>query len=876
MLVLIVIFSIFCAIGTFLEFTYGKETAWAVIYGTKLFEFIYVLLTINLIGNIFKYKMLRIKKLSIALFHIGFVAVLLGASITRYTGYIGVMHIKEGETTNIIKTYENYIQIKAQKGKKTYSCEFKKNISKISPNAFLVKLKIDNKYAFLIYEDYLSNKKLVINLSYDGENKEIELSSLNTDVQISDVNFTLTWGPKLISLPFYLKLIDFKLDKFEGTMSPSSQFSQFILIDKKEQVDTPFTIYTNHIFDYKNHRFFQSTYDTNEKGTSIIVNKDFGKYPTYIGYFLLLFGFINNLIDPKSRFRKLALEIQQNSTVKNTVLMLISIVVLNSPLYAYGAIDKEHASKFGDILVQANHSRIKSINTFSHQLILKLSKKSSINNLDPTQIMLGMMTNPEYWKSVKMIQVKHRKISNILGLGENDKTYASFRDFFDYTQPTSYKLATYIKHSRSKGLSQRDEFDKQIIKVDEKVNIAIMIYTDTIMNIIPKTNDAYKRWYSIKDAILNFESKDSKIVRELFSNYFNEIEYAKNTKNWDKADEALQHIKNYQKKVSKNKIPSQLQIDIERLFIQISLFDKLIFVYLLSGIVLLSLIIIKLLKSNINININKLSKIILYIIGIAFTMHTIGMGITWYIGEHVPWTSIYEVMIFAAWSMVGLGILFVRYSLMAPALTSIMAGIALGVTILTSMEPEITYIVPTMKSYLLNFHISLITASFGFLSFSMILGIFTLLLFIFKNKNYTSINRSIIEATKINEMTTILGLFMLVISNFLGAVWANELWGRYWGWDPKETWVLISILAYAMIIHFRFVPFFKENYEYSFSVASIVAYTTVIMAIFGVNYFISGLHSYASDAPVMIPKYLYFIIVAIVIVIVYSFPKRKL
>jgi cytochrome c-type biogenesis protein CcsB len=725
-----------------------------------------------------------------------------------------------------------------------------------------------------------SSSILIGNLLYDGNKKEIQLHNYGNGtigkkeiVKIGDVDFTIAWGSKLIELPFKIKLNDFELERYAGSMSPSSYSSKVTLIDEKESVNMPFHIYMNHILDYKSHRFFQSSYDLDEKGTILSINNDPGKLPTYLGYLLLTIGFILNILNPKSRFRKLASAVQKDTIMRNSIIFLSIIFTLNTPLHSQ-SINKNHASKFGDLLIQTQDGRIKSLDTFSNEVLLKLAKKSSLQDQDSNQIMLGMITDPRSWQEKKMILIKHSKISNILGLGKKSKTYASFSDFFDYSKKTPYKLTKYIEESTHKSPIQRNEFDRQVIKTDERLNIAYMIYTGDLMNIVPKPKDINNKWYAVKDAISSFEPTDSKMIRNLFINYFSEIDNAKKSNNWTKADEALTYIKKFQRAIGKDIIPDQSKIDAEKFFKRISLFNKLILVYLFAGVVLLGIIMTKMLKPNANIT--KISKIVLIVITFAFILHTLGLAARWYIGGHAPWSNAYEAMLYVAWSMALAGLVFARYSLIAPALTGIITGITLGATFLTEMDPQITNLVPVLKSYWLNIHVSVITASYGFLGLSMILGFFTLILFIFKNEKRSDLNRSIIEATRINEMTAILGISMLTVGNFLGGVWANESWGRYWGWDPKETWAWISILAYVIVLHIRFIPAIKKNYDYWYSVASTTAYGVIIMTFVGVNYYLSGMHSYAAGDPVPIPKYLYLIIAIVLAVIALAYPKRSL
>lgn len=1025
MIILTIIFGVASAMGTFIENDHGTETAWAVIYTTKWFEMVQILLAINLIGNMFKYKMFKKEKLPQVLFHSGFIVVLIGAAVTRYIGYEGIMHIREGQSSDIIRSSDSYVQFNAVSGDKTYTTEIKKLMSKISSNDFDMQLEIEGKIAEISYKSYIPNAQktliedpngipmidmtvltqlggpsqillkageshdsktaiislnkqveendkptvniytkdgkfffisdtntswfrmkdsksgifeagvehlfekgklydlgvvkfvpkalfskaketltsasneggrsmqratpsaLIVDLSYDGKNEEIVMYGFGKGTQgrkavtnISGVNFNLEWGAKILQLPFSIKLNDFQLERYPGSMSPSSYASEVVLIDEKDGVKMPFRIFMNHILDYKSHRFFQSSYDTDEKGTILSVNNDPGKIPTYIGYFLLALGFILNILNPKSRFRKLVAAIQRDTVLKSTTAFILMLLISYTPMHADSDsltivknYDKAHAAKFGDLLVQTVDGRIKPLDTFSNEVLLKLAKKSKIEGLDSNQIMLGMITAPKAWQDIKLINVKHSKVKKILGINPKE-THASFSDFFNYEKQPSYKLTEYIEESSQKRPIQRNQFDREIIKTDERLNIAYMIFTGDLMKIVPKPNDETKKWYSVKDAISVFEAEDSGMIRNLFINYFDQIAESQKSNNWEKADEALGLIAQYQRKVASDIIPSQSKLDAEKFFKRVSLFNKLILVYLFSGIALLAIIMAKMLKPKLNIQ--KASKIVLAIITIAFVLHTLGLAARWYIGGHAPWSNAYEAMLYVAWSMGLAGIVFARYSLIAPALTGIITGITLGATFINEMDPQITNLVPVLKSYWLNIHVSIITASYGFLGLSMILGFFALILFIFKSDKRPDLQRSIIESTRINEMTAILGISMLTIGNFLGGVWANESWGRYWGWDPKETWAWISILAYVVVLHIRFVPAIKKNYEYWYSVASTVAYSVIIMTFVGVNYYLSGMHSYAAGDPVPIPNYLYYIIALVAGVIALSYPKRSL
>jgi cytochrome c-type biogenesis protein CcsB len=249
----------------------------------------------------------------------------------------------------------------------------------------------------------------------------------------------------------------------------------------------------------------------------------------------------------------------------------------------------------------------------------------------------------------------------------------------------------------------------------------------------------------------------------------------------------------------------------------------------------------------------------------------------WYIAGHSPMSNGYESMIFISWVTLLAGFIFSRKSAFALSATAVLAGMTLMVAHLSFMDPEITNLVPVLKSYWLTLHVSVITGSYGFLGLGAILGIITMILLTLTNsKNKDRISNTIDELTVINFRTITLGLYFLTIGTFLGAVWANESWGRYWGWDPKETWSLITVVIYALVTHSRMIPGMKDIY--TFNLLSLFAFSSVLMTYFGVNYYLSGLHSYASGDPVPIPAFVYIavsLLIALALVAYFKYNKLQ-
>ena len=271
---------------------------------------------------------------------------------------------------------------------------------------------------------------------------------------------------------------------------------------------------------------------------------------------------------------------------------------------------------------------------------------------------------------------------------------------------------------------------------------------------------------------------------------------------------------------------------------------------------------------------NILIKFIEYTIYFLFILNTIGLAARWYIAGHAPWSDAYESIIFVAWATVIFGIIFGRKSYFTLASATLVSSIILSVAHMNWLDPSIANLQPVLDSYWLMIHVAIIVASYGFLFLGAILGLMCLWIIVFTNNENKKKLKSIINSlTNINERGITVGVFMLTIGTFLGGVWANESWGRYWGWDPKETWALVSILVYAFVLHMRLIPAISS--EYSFNLASLVAIWSILMTYFGVNYYLSGLHSYAAGDPMPIPNFVYYFLFITIVTAILSRIKFK-
>ncbi|EAL4430796.1 TPA: cytochrome c biogenesis protein CcsA [Campylobacter jejuni] len=1060
---LFLLFALFCALATFIESAYGTPTAWAMVYDTFWFEYIQLLLGINLLCGMFRYKMFGLKKLPSMIFHISFLFILVGSAMTRYAGFEGILPIREHTQNSLIESSKTSLRISVIKDGERYSAVNDRYIGNLPfANSFKLKLNLGDDQAVLKYKDLILNahytykennnsdpllvlmlsqkgsqgvdvkfekgevkniegvnfafmndnvkapfvkidenltlsssenlhflsmldgqnldlkigekanakerrlyeindisfvvkvaslhaqealegsnrpqdesfwlwfksawlevgrtmlistfgepqnwknslllhfkdfalsnenknleltgsNALKLELSYKNENKEFYIFEYNKPIMIelAGQKFFISWALSYEQLPFDIYLRDFVLDRYPGSMSPASYASEITVKNNNENFD--YRIFMNNVLDYDGYRFYQSSYDQDEKGTVLSVNKDPGKIPTYIGYFLLCLGMFMNFLNPHSRFRTLARLINKDTLKHTSVIIFILLLSfgsektfaqdLNSTL---PMVNTNHAKALATLIVQKSaDGRMVPFDTLSREILEKIHQSDSYKGQNSNAVMLSMLVDVDKWQMEPFIlmpqnQAVRDAIANILEIPS--AKYISYKDFFD--ENNQYKLQKYIENANRKNPNARGVFDKEIIKLDERANIVNLVFSGELFKFIPVQNNPNNVWLAPFSAVTTLKGDEGHIVLALIQNYFSAVENAFKDGNWTRADEGLKFIKEYQEKIGYKVMPSKTKIEMEIFSNKAEIFVKLAPVYLIAGFLLLILVFSKMVVPNLKISF--IFKVVYVLNVLAFVIHTVGLGLRAYLSGHAPWSNGYESMVYIAWALSLSGIFFSRKSPIALSLTSILSGVVLMVAHLSEMNPQITNLVPVLNSYWLSIHVSVITASYGFLGLCALLGIFTLFLMCFLKKDgkyNLNILRNITEATRINEMAMIFGLCLLTVGNFLGAIWANESWGRYWSWDSKETWALVSILVYAAILHLRMIP--KYCNQFVFALWSMFAYWVIIMTYFGVNYFLTGLHSYAAGEAAQIPDYVYLGFALMVVLALFARRKRN-
>ena len=901
-LILLALLAIGAGYATFIENDFGTSTARVLVYNNLWYETILVLTTINLTGIIFKYKMWKNKARFI--FHSSFVIILIGAGITRYAGYEGIMQIPEGETENRMLSLEPYLQVTIKDGDQVYYQEYQKEFTTLfkNMNNFSYEIPFGDKKLNLSYKDFLFAKKesskmglLTVEATINGKSQDIKLPGLRSqkglerELIFDNVSVKLEYGSKIVELPFSIKLNDFQLDRYPGSMSPSSYASEVTVL-KEDGKTYDYRIFMNRTMHEGNFLFLQSSYFPDETGTVLSVNNDPGKWPTYLGYFLLTLGLIMNFFDKKSRFWKLT-KFVSSRNLASIAIACIFLFSTNSLFANEEAANSSNinelaqtnqileylnkfknestytAENFAKLVTQSSGGRMKPLSSLNMEIIQKLSGKATLFEMNADQLVLGMITRPDIWSDLKVIKIKTPKLKKFLGIDENEK-YIAFSEVF---KDGKYLLSGEAEAALQVKPMDRGTYEKDIIQLDERLNIIYSVFNGTLFNIYPKVQDGSEKdnnkWYNPLDAMQNFKNQNQVAVESMTRGFINSIV----DNNWEEANKFLSMITIYEQKAGSSVIPSESKINNEIIFNKLDIFFKVTMAYMLLGIIML--IVAFYVVFNPKVQPKKTTSIFFVILALLFSIHTFGMGFRWIISGHAPWSDTYESLLYISWSAVFAGVIFFRKSLLALSAAVIVAAIFMFTAHLTGIDPQITNLVPVLKSYWLTIHVSILTASYGFFGLGAILGFMTLIMFIFR-KNRPHIDETIKTVVAITEIALIIGLAAVTIGNFLGGVWANESWGRYWGWDPKETWAYVSIVVYAIVVHLRFVK--PLSTPFVFATAALLSFSSILMTYFGVNFYLSGMHSYATGDPVPIPVWVYYVLTIVIVTIALAFRNRNL
>lgn len=602
-----------------------------------------------------------------------------------------------------------------------------------------------------------------------------------------------------IEIPFAVSLIKFEMDYYTGTKTPADYISHLLVKDEGQTFET--IVSMNNIFKYRGFRFYQASYDSDHKGSILSVSYDpYGIAITYTGYLLLLLSMIGLLIDKNGRFRKL---------IKS--LGIIILILLPNFASAQRTLNREEAKAFGQLSMYYN-GRIVPVDTYARDFTKKITGKSSYKNFNAVQVLAGWVFFPEDWQEEPMIKIKDNNIKQFIQ--EEPQNRLRLSDFFN---AGIYKLSYADFPAQSKGVRE----------TEEKISLLMSQHSGSTLTIFPQGN----HWYAATDDLSEIQSGDTLFISKVLLM----IRETLNQENRESMLNLFEKIAAYQHNRAEKGAISSVKTQAELFYNKFDIIGLLFKINLTFGILAYAIFIFSFLSGK---KIWLAKPLTFSLIIFSSILLSLSIGLRWYISSHIPMSNGYETMVFIAWCITAVSLFFGRKHDFIPAVGLLLSGFALLVASLGAMNPGITKLIPVLQSPWLSIHVSTIMISYALFAFMTFNGITALILHFSSPKS----DKYVTRLQRISQILLYPALFTLTAGIFVGAVWANVSWGRYWGWDPKEVWALITMLIYSFAMHTQTLKIFRN--PLFFHVFTILAFFSILMTYFGVSFFFGGMHSY--------------------------------
>lgn len=636
-------------------------------------------------------------------------------------------------------------------------------------------------------------------------------------------SFTTKEG-KSVELPFTVNLESFEILYYTGTQSPMDFVSSLRFNDGQSE-----RVSMNHIGHHKQYRFYQSGYDEDQKGVRLSVAYDpWGIAFTYCGYGLLLVAMILVLVDPKGEFRRTLRQLSQARKVVPMLLLPLLLLCTSQSAYAssdralLGVMPPIQAEQFGQLYVYHN-GRICPMQSFARDLVTKLYGKPSYKGLTAEQVLTGWLLYPSDWIEVPMIRVKGAPMRSLLG---TEKRYVSWQDFFD--EAGEMKLSKALEALNTGHLPEGEARD--LLALYEKYNIVGSLLSGQGIKMFPIPEGGSIRWMAQADRLPTELPEDEWLFIRRSTDYLTELT---RTHHYDELSVTLEKIRRYQQKKAGELLPSEGRFQSERLYNQLSHTLPLAITLILLGVFYYILILSNRLRKQNAFRL--LKRIGQSLIGLAALYLIVCSTLRGVSAGHIPLSNGFETMQFLALTILLIAFFLSWHSDLFLSFGMLSSGLALMVSVMGESNPQMTPLMPVLSSPLLSIHVIVMMLSYTLFCFLFFNGI-TGLVLLRKGKPTQ-------QLTQLSRCLLYPALFLLTAGIFIGAVWANISWGRYWGWDPKETWALITMLVYALPLHQGVLKAFrKERFLHAYLIA---AFMTILMTYFGVNFILGGLHGYA-------------------------------
>lgn len=625
---------------------------------------------------------------------------------------------------------------------------------------------------------------------------------------------------KTKELGFEVSLKNFNVVNYPGTDAPMDYVTTLTANTQEIKVSM------NNIGSFNGYRFIQSGYDSDMQGTTLGVYHDpWGIGITYTGYALLFISLIATMASKKTRMRHLyrkALSLQGAKAWAVTALLAVSSFATSANAQEMVKIDGDIADDFGKICVLYN-SRITPINTVATSFVTKLCGKPTWDGLSSNQVFAGWIFDVPYWETVKMIEIKEKKAQELLGI--NGK-WASFDDFWD--NYNNYKLDAPLKKAYKDGDTK---LQKQLRDADEKFNIIRMLYGGEMLKMFPYAGkQGHMQWFAPGQPLGNLKLDEKELV--FIKKSMDYLAESIITGDKARAEEIAKKIYSYQHVRGKAVVPTKFRIYTETFYNKTNAQRLPVMLYLTLSLVLA-------IVSTLSLNNEKQKKtrLVSSVLTWVMLIHTtLLLALRWFVSGHLPMSNGYETMQFMAWATLIVTLVMQKRFLPVKQFGPLLSSFALLVAMITDGNPQITQLMPVLQSPLLSVHVMVIMFSYALFGLTALIGLQGLIAHHRKQEEKEQ------QLAALSQFLLYPAVALIAIGIFIGAIWANVSWGRYWSWDSKETWALITMLIYSVPLHADIKWLRKAQHMHIYM---LLAFLSVLMTYFGVNYFLSGMHSYA-------------------------------
>ena len=643
-------------------------------------------------------------------------------------------------------------------------------------------------------------------------------------------------GMKEEKLPFSLCLQKFEAKMHDGTNAVADYSSKFTVIDGDDKSEGEVSM--NNIYSHRSYRLYQSSYDEDGKGSVLAINADpYGIPVTYTGYALLFISLVWMLFDPKGGYRKLLKSplLKKGALITALILSMGNIQTLHAESATgnlqNAVLPKETAEKFGELHILYN-DRICPVQTFALDFCKKIYGARSYQGLTAEQVLSGWVFYGNTWANEPFIKIKSGEMKTAMNLPD----YASLNTFFN-REMGGYTIGQYVQEYYN---GQQDKFHQQAADIDGKIQIIMELREGISLKVLPYTftknvkatkdhsfiKAGTTTWFSPVDKLPQaVEHQHALYIRNVFSLLYGDVQKG----NMDRVNIFFDKMLKYQEVSSGSSLPSKIQYQAERINNGFPFATILFMVNLTLGFIALFYTIYRMTKKR---EIKVLNIALPILLGVSFLTLTFGLALRWIISGNIPMSNGYESMLTVAWFVMLISILMQLRIRIVMVFGFLISGFFLLVSHINQMDPAIGQMMPVLNSPLLSMHVSIIMMSYALLSLTFICGIMGICL-----RSHGE------ELQALSRIFLYPALTTMGFGIFIGAIWANVSWGNYWSWDSKETWALITFMIYAVVVHTQSLPIFRKPLVYHIYIT--LAFLSIAMTYFGVNYFLTGMHSYA-------------------------------